>query len=156
MNCSCFQSIWNGLIAVAEGLQAFLLLAIRLIYGYMFFLAGFGKFGYMASVASSFEGLGIPFPTWNAYFVASAECVGGLLLLIGLCTRPTALLLAIIMIVAFLTAHVDSVKGIFSNPMNFVNEGAFNYLLASLFLFAFGPGKISVDHFIGKWLFRKA
>jgi len=154
MNGSYFQAIWNGLMVLATGLQALLLLAIRLIFGYKFFIAGLGKFGHIASIVSFFEELGIPLPAWNAYFVSSAECIGGILLILGLCTRPTAFLLTIIMIVAFLTAHLNAVKEIFSNPVNFVHEGAFNYLLASLILFAFGPGKISVDHFLGRWFFR--
>lgn len=154
MSCSCFQSVWNGFTAIAEGLQSLLLLAIRLFFGYQFFLSGLGKFGHIADVASFFEGLGIPFPEWNAYFVASTECVGGILLLLGLCTRPAALLLVIVMVVALLTAHTDAVKNIFTDPMDLVQQPPFNFLLASLFLFAFGPGKISVDHFIGKWLFH--
>jgi putative oxidoreductase len=155
MSCSCFQSLWKGLIVVAEALQSFLLLAIRLVFGYQFYISGLGKFSNIADVASFFGGLGIPLPEWNAYFVASAELVGGILLILGLCTRPAALLLSILMVVALLTAHLDAVKGIFDDPTNLVNQAPFNFLLASLFLFAFGPGKISVDHLIGKWLFRE-
>lgn len=151
---SSLHSAWKGLMILAEGLQSLLLLAIRLVFGYNFFISGLGKFSDIAGVISFFSELGIPLPEWNAYFVASAECVGGILLLVGLCTRPAALLLVIVMVVAYLTAHVDSIKHIFDNPMYFVQQAPFYFLLASLFIFAFGPGKISIDHFIQKQLFR--
>lgn len=145
MNLSCFRCIRTGLNLAAESLQSLLLLAIRLIFGYRFFTSGIGKFGNIDDVSSYFSELGIPFPEWNAYFVASAETIGGILLLLGLCTRPAALLLTLVMLTALGTAHVDAIKNILNDPYNFAQQAPFSFLLACLFLFAFGPGKIAID-----------
>lgn len=154
MKCSCFKSLWNGLTDIAEGLQSLLLLGIRLFVGYQFFISGLGKLNHLSDVTSFFNQLGIPFPELNAYFVASTECVGGILLVLGLCTRPAALLLIILMLVALLTAHQDAVRQIYNNPAEFTSLTAFHFLVACLFLFAFGPGKLSVDSTLGRWLFN--
>ena len=60
--------------------------------------------------------------------------------------------LIVVMIVAYLTAHLDSVKHIFSTPEVFLAQTPFLFLLASLFIFAFGPGVLSLDAFI-YWIY---
>ena len=78
------------------------------------------------------------------YFVGLAgilECVGGALLLIGLFTRPAALLLAVEMGIAIW--KVKMVHGVFA-----VNEYQFELALAAacLVLATVGAGSYSVDH----------
>jgi putative oxidoreductase len=51
-----------------------------------------------------FRTLGVPFPELQAPFVASVEFVCGTLIVVGLATRPTALMLCGIMTVAIVTA----------------------------------------------------
>ncbi|HET6929495.1 MAG TPA: DoxX family protein [Candidatus Acidoferrum sp.] len=80
------------------------------------------------------------------YFVGLAgilECVGGGLLLIGLFTRPAALLLAAEMLIAIW--KVKLVHGVFA-----VNEYQFELALAAacVALATVGPGNLSVDHVI--------
>ena len=132
----------------------FLLLAIRLYWGGSFFQGGLGKIDDIPSVANFFETLSIPFPLYNAYFVSYLELIGGAFLVFGLLTRFTAILLAFNMLVALLLAHWDAVKGAFADPQNLIVQTPFNYLLACLILFAFGPGKISLDYLIGRYIFK--
>jgi putative oxidoreductase len=78
------------------------------------------------------------------YFVGLAgilECVGGGLLLIGLFTRPAALLLAAEMWIAIW--KVKMVHGVFA-----VNEYQFELALAAgcVALATVGAGSLSVDH----------
>lgn len=78
------------------------------------------------------------------YFVGLAgilECVGGGLLLIGLFTRPAALVLAAEMLIAIW--KVKLVHGVFA-----VNEYQFELALAAacLALATVGAGSLSVDH----------
>ena len=80
------------------------------------------------------------------YFVGLAgilECVGGGLLLIGLFTRPAALLLAVEMGIAIW--KVKLVHGVFA-----VNEYQFELVLAAacVALATVGAGSLSVDHLI--------
>lgn len=137
-------------MTVGQFLQPVLLLAIRLYWGWQFFIAGKGKLMNIPRTAEFFASLHIPLPTVNAYFVGGLECIGGLLLLAGLASRPVALLLAINMTVAYLTAHRDAVVNIWNNSDNFVTQAPFLFLLASLIVFCFGPGVVSIDAAIKK------
>ncbi|MBA3239507.1 MAG: DoxX family protein [Parachlamydiaceae bacterium] len=151
---SIFGSFFRGFTKFGENLQSLVLLIFRLIWGFSFYQAGIGKLSNMESTISLFQGLGIPFPETNAYFVALVECIGGIFLIFGLGTQLWALLLAIIMVVAFLTAHIDVLKNIFIDPLAVTKESPFNFLLVMLLLFAFGPGKISLDYLAEK-IFHK-
>lgn len=76
----------------------------------------------------------------NALFVAGVvELFGGALILIGLWTQLIALIAVIIMVFAYLTAHLAW----FPTLNN--GELATLYALAYLLLFAFGPGQYSLD-----------
>src|SRR3954447_18793461 len=92
----------------------------------------------------------IPMPVANAYFVASLECVGGLLLILGLVSRLICIPLVINFIVAYLTADLDSVKGFIKDQDAFTNAAPFLYLLVSLIVLAFGPGIFSLDALIAR------
>jgi putative oxidoreductase len=102
-----------------------------------------------------FLSLHIPLPHLNAWVVGVTECVGGLLLLTGLGTRLVGALLAFDMIVAYLTADFDKVKHIFDAPDKFLGADPFLFMLASIIVVAFGPGRFSLDWLIGKKLSSK-
>jgi putative oxidoreductase len=74
------------------------------------------------------------------------------LLIVGLASRPLALLIVVSMSVAYLTADFDAVTKLFSDPDKFVKADPFPFLLAALIILVFGPGKISLDAAIAKWL----
>ena len=122
--------------------------------GYRFFLSGWGKLHNIDHVVEFFQELGIPFPEANAYLAAGVECIGGLLLLVGLGTRLVSIPLAFTMVVALLTAHWDVVAHIFQDPDTFILQAPFSYLLICLIMFAFGPGAISVDALLEKFFHR--
>src|SRR5579884_2087334 len=141
----------NGLLReIASSLQSPLLLAIRLFWGWQFMLTGWGKFHRIPGVIDFFRSLGIPAPAFNAYFVSGLELVGGVLLMLGLVSRWIALPLTIDMIVAYATADREGLTALFSflrHPLTadtdkFVNAAPFGFLLASLIVLIFGPGKI--------------
>jgi len=142
------------LIASGATLQSPFLLVLRLYFFWQLFLTGKGKLANIGKVSEFFASLGIPLPTLNAYFIGSLECFGSLLLIIGLASRPLALLVLLSMIVAYLTADFETVSGIFSDPDKFVKADPFPFLLTALIVFAFGPGRFSVDALL-KWGSRK-
>ena len=95
----------NSLVERVTGkLASIAPLATRIVIGLAFFQAGTGKFRHFENVVGFFQGLGIPFPTFNAGLVASMETVGGIMLIFGLFTRFFASGLSITMVVALLTA----------------------------------------------------
>lgn len=122
-------------------------LAIRIVVGVAFFFDGKGKLGNLEKVTDYFgNDLHIPFPAANAAFVSTVELVGGALLVLGLGTRISALLLAGTMAVAFLTAilpHADSVIDLFSTI-------ELTYLAIFVWLIVGGPGPISIDHLLSR------
>lgn len=138
------------LIAATSNCQSLVLLLIRLYWGWQFFQSGKGKLANIGPVQEFFKGLGIPLPELNAWMAASVECFGGLLLLIGLAARPTALALAFTMVIAFVTADIEVVKNMFNEPDKFVSAAPFLFLLASTIVLVFGPGRASIDHFLAK------
>jgi len=138
------------LIASGAVLQSPFLLGLRLYFFWQLFLTGQGKLANVGKVSEFFASLGIPLPTLNAYFIGSLECFGGLLLMIGLASRPLALLVLLSMIVAYVTADFGAVSGMFSDPDKFVKADPFPFLLTALIVFVFGPGRFSVDALL-KW-----
>jgi putative oxidoreductase len=96
--------------------------------------------------------LGIPFPTLNAYLSSSVECFGSLLLIIGFASRLTAILVAVTMSVAYLTADLEAVTSIFSDPGKFVKADPFPYFICALIVLVFGPGRFSIDMLISRKL----
>jgi putative oxidoreductase len=140
----------TSLNQIASYLPNPLLLGIRLYWGWQFFLTGKGKLGNLEGTTEFFAGLGLPFAKLNAIVAGSTECFGGLLLLIGLFSRLVSVPLIATMIVAYLTADLEVVKTIWSDPDSFVTAAPFLFLLASVLVFTFGPGKLSIDELLRK------
>ncbi len=79
------------------------------------------------------------------YFTGTIELVGGLLLLLGLLTRPAAFILSGFMAAGYFMAHAP--QGFF--PVFNGGEPAILYSFLYLFISVAGPGPISVDAALG-------
>lgn len=79
-------------------------LVLRLAAGVVFVAFSVGKFTRYDSESAAFDRYGIPFPEVTTYLVGVLELAGGLLLIVGLLTRPVAIALAGNMIGAIATA----------------------------------------------------
>lgn len=123
--------------------KAWGLLVLRLAAGVIFLLHGWSKLQGIDGVEGFFGTLGIPLPGFMAWVVALVEFVGGILLIAGLWVRPAAVLLAIVMLVAFSTAKK------FSLPQG---DPDLALLAISIALALMGPGRLSAAHAMGpKW-----
>ena len=142
------EKYYRLLIRVGSSLQSPFLLVVRLYWGWQFMQTGWGKLTDINKVIGFFTDLGIPAPALNAWFVSALEFGGGLLLILGLGSRLIALPLVIDMIVAYITADREALFSIFSNPDKFSAAAPFTFLIASLIVLIFGPGKASVDAFL--------
>lgn len=131
-------------------LQSPLLLFFRLFFGFGFFQAGYGKLQNIPHFQEYLSTLSIPFPTFNAYFVAGVETLGGLLLIVGFLSRLISIPLVANMVVAYLTADFEAAKALFSKPDMFFAAAPFLFLLTALLVLAFGPGKFSLDYLIAR------
>jgi putative oxidoreductase len=142
---------YGWFVKAANSLQSPFLLLIRLYWGWQFLQSGIGKFNHIEKVIGFFTDLGIPAPTLNAYFNASLETVGGLLLILGLASRLIAIPLLINMIVAYITADKEALSAFFSESGKFFGADPFPFLLVSLLILIFGPGKLALDTLVAAW-----
>jgi len=149
------EKFYCCLITVGQSLRSPVLLIIRLYWGWQFFQTGKGKLMDVSKPAQFFASLGIPFPHLQAILVSCTECFGGLLLLAGLASRLISIPLGILLTVAYFTADIDRVRVIFSDPDKFVTADEFLFLFTIVIVFAFGPGALSLDTLITKYIKTK-
>jgi putative oxidoreductase len=121
------------------------MLATRLVLGWEFLKAGWGKWHDLEKTSQFFASLGIPAPMANAVFIATVELVGGALLILGIGARVAASLLAATMIVALITAHrqefLDALKG--AGEKSLTDVVPFVFLLLLGWLVGIGAGPIN-------------
>lgn len=124
-------------------LDDIVLLLARLGLGIILLAHGWQKFNEwtLAGTAVSFEEMGVPAPDITSTVAASAELVGGALLLVGLFTPVVAVLNAVVQVGALFLVHIQA--GVF------VADGGYELVLALavglLLVAARGAGAISID-----------
>lgn len=142
--------LYGLLIRAASSLQSIFLLLVRVYWGWQFWQTGWGKLQDLGKVTNFFTSLGIPAPAVNATFISGLEFAGGILLAIGLASRPVALLLSVDMLVAYIAADREALLSVISSPDKFTGAAPYTFLFASLIVLIFGPGKFSVDAILSR------
>src|SRR3990167_1898879 len=115
------------------------LLWLRVLAGSGIAYHGYGKVfgGHMDKFTEGVTQMGFPAPEIFAWAAALSEFAGGILLAIGLFSRPAALFIFGTMTVAAFIAHR-------TDPLQ-VKELALAYWTIAAALFLTGPGKFSMD-----------
>ena len=132
MNDSALVSRWRGW-------APYLLSTLRIVAAFLFIQVGTAKV--FALPAAIMPGGGTA-PVGSLPFIAGVlETFGGLLLLLGLFTRPTAFLLSGEMAVAYFHSHAP--QGFW--PVLNMGTDAALYAFLWLYLSAAGPGPWSID-----------
>jgi len=149
------RNAYAWLVKAASLLQSPLLLVVRLYWGWQFFQTGKGKLMNHEKVTDFFQSLHIPMPSVNAYLAGTTECLGGLLLLIGLGSRLVSLPLIFVLGIAYITAESEALKSFFNDPDKFTGATPFLFLVACVMVLVFGPGKFSIDWLLAKRLGKK-
>lgn len=120
-----------------------ILAIMRMATAYMFMLHGTAKLFAMPHVAM-FDGITI----WSLYGIAGIlEAVGGLLLLLGLFTRPVAFILSGQMAVAYFMAHAAQAPLL---PLLNGGEAAALFSFIFLYLASAGGGAWALDNQIAR------
>lgn len=119
------------------------LLLFRVFIGAsMAFAHGLGKIPPPEQLIQGVTGMGFPMPVVFAWAAALSEFAGGILIALGLLTRPAALFLGFTMAVAAFVVHA-------ADPFQ-VKEMALLFLAACVLLLFTGAGKYSVDRLINR------
>lgn len=147
---SAFNSLETILAKLGSWLQSPLLFLIRLWWGWSFAQTGWGKLMNLEKTTNFFASLNLPAPKLNAIAAGTTECVGGVLLLLGLFSRVVSPALIFVMLVAYVTGDREALGAIISDTDKFTSAAPFLFLFAALIVFAFGPGAWSIDALVRK------
>jgi putative oxidoreductase len=145
------KQITNSITKTEKSLSA---LPLRLISGLIFsahgaqkLFAWFGGYG-LAGTGQWMESIGLAPGYLMALMAGSAEFFGGLFLIFGFLTRPTSFILAVTMIVAIFTVHIDN--GLFMSNNGY--EFGLALFAMSISLMFSGAGKLSLDNAVAQRL----
>ncbi|HEY9042016.1 MAG TPA: DoxX family protein [Rheinheimera sp.] len=127
-------------------------LALRVPVGIIFAAHGaqklfgwFGGYG-LEGTGGWMDSIGLSPGIVMAFLAGAAEFFGGIALILGLLTRPAALSLAIAMVVAIFSVHIQN--GLFMANNGY--EFGLALLAASVSLLFSGAGKASIDSLLAK------
>lgn len=130
-----------------QSVQSFSALAGRLLIAAIFIISGFNKLGNFSGTATFMSGAGLPAAEILLVLTLLIEIGGGLMILLGLYTQSTALLIFLFMI---------PVTAVFHNPWGVIDPAQAQQQMVHflknlaimgglLCLYAFGPGRFSLE-----------
>lgn len=148
------DKIYGFFIKIGSNLQSLFLLYMRITWGHQFLLAGVDKLKDISKTIDSFAALGIIHPEFHAYTVSFFESIGGILLIVGFASRLISIPLISIMITALSTAHAEGLSSFkwVLDPKSLVLQNPYPFLITSVLVLIFGPGRISIDGWIKRWV----
>jgi putative oxidoreductase len=114
--------------------------AIFVAHGAQKLFGAFGGYG-LAGTGQFMDSIGLHPGYAMAFLAGGAEFFGGLALLLGFMVRPASALLAVTMLVAIFSVHID--KGLFMSNNGY--EYALTLLAVSVSLVISGAGRLSID-----------
>jgi len=125
------------------------LLILRVTTGGLLLFHGTGKLLHgVSGISGLLQSKGLPgFISYGAY---AGEVIAPLLLIIGLYTRPAALVLAFNMLVAVLLVHTGDLLRLGENGEWALELHAF-YFFGAIAVALLGPGKLSWSRGKGRW-----
>jgi putative oxidoreductase len=141
------KSLINKLTTTTAGLDT---VPVRVAAGVIFAAHGaqklfgwFGGYG-LEGTAGWMASIGLEPGLLMATMAGGAEFIGGLLLIVGLLVRPVALMLAVTMVVAIVTVHLQNGLFLANNGYEF----GLALLAVSIGLVFRGAGSLSADRLL--------
>jgi putative oxidoreductase len=158
--CCRAVGIYDRVMAQVDMIQPWFMLLLRLYIGYQAAVAGWAHLHHVDDTTDFFKELNIPFPRLNVYIAGTTELVGGVLLALGLASRLVAVPFSFNFVIAILAPdlHYDKYRDMllhFWRSQDFIlKDDAFPFLFVGVMVLIYGPGWISLDHFLLRRLFR--
>jgi uncharacterized membrane protein YphA (DoxX/SURF4 family) len=123
------------------------ILLIRLAVGLIFFTQGILKYTDLNMGVARFTRIGFPHPYFTAHFVGTFEVVCGVLVLLGLWTRASAVPLLIVITTAIATTKVPELFRAGQGFWYMVSDARTDFAMfcSLLFLISLGGGAWSLD-----------
>ncbi len=130
--------------------QDILMLAARLLIGWIFIMSGWGKLMDIPKFATTMARRGLP--DFLGYVAPPVEFFGGLFMVLGFATRYTALVMILFMIIATFSSHR---YWTFSDPALYAAQSSNFWKNVSMtggivLLFVSGAGRYAVDRLLRK------
>lgn len=133
------------LVPVSDGS----IILVRIAVGLIFATQGFLKYADPNMGVNRFARIGFPAPLFTAHFVGAFEMVCGILVLLGLWTRISAIPLLVVILTAIATTKIPELFRLKQGFWYMVSDARtdFAMLCCLLFLIISGPGHWSIDKF---------
>ena len=147
MNTSFIQRLITSQAGLSTLALRIPIAIIFIAHGAQKLFAWFGGYG-LEGTGQWMASIGLEPGYLMALLAGSAEFFGGIALLIGLLTRPTAFVLSLTMVVAIVSVHLTN--GLFMSNNGY--EFALALLAASVSLMLSGSGSYSLDKLLAKKL----
>jgi putative oxidoreductase len=129
----------------------FLLLAGRILLGWLFLASGFGKLGNIAGATAYFTNLGVSPAGFVAWFAGIFEFVVGAAMIFGVATRYAALATFVWVLIATLVGHrywTYPEAQQLGQYNNFLKNLAI--MGGALYAFVYGAGRYAVDAMLAR------
>ena len=124
-------------------------LVLRLAIGILILLHGIAKLRHgLGDVATSLARFHIPAPV--GYLVYVGEVLAPLLMIVGLWTRPAALLVAATMAVALVLGHTHEIFAV-TNHGGLLLEVQWMFMLGAIAVALLGAGRLGLGGEKGRW-----
>lgn len=151
------DKIYSFIVKIGSNLQSLFLLYMRLTWAHQLFMAGLADLKNIDSLAAMLQKFHFPTPHFHAYEFAYVELVCGLLLFTGFLSRLAALPVIAVMLAILSTIHAEALShlGFLTDPVLLTLQRPYPFLITGLLIFIFGPGRISIDAWIKRWVERQ-
>ena len=145
-------ALYDRVVLTFKYPQSLFLLVIRLYWGWQLAESGWGKLHHLDKVTDYFQSINVPMPGATAHMVALLELLTGILWILGLFSRPISAIMTINLLAAYWYGDHEALLSFFSDPDKFSAAAPFTFLFVALILLWFGPGLLSLDALLRRFI----